>query len=63
MLLFTLGMIAGLSWMIPFAIGLKARERFNATGSIFGSAKAHKPIYRTDEDEAELEEMLEAQER
>ena len=63
MLLFTLGMIAGLSWMIPFAIGLKARERFNATGSIFGSVKTQKPVYRTDEEEVELEERLDAETR
>jgi hypothetical protein len=60
---FLLGMFAGLSWMIPFAIGMKARERFDATGSIIGRVKMQKPIYRTDESAAELEEMLDAQER
>lgn len=49
--------------MIPFTLGMKARERFDATGSIFGRVKMQKPIYRTDESEAELEEMLDAQER
>ena len=63
MLLFLLGMLAGLSWMIPFAIGLKARERLNATGSIFGRVKMHKPVYRTDEEEVELEERLDAETR
>jgi hypothetical protein len=56
-------MIAGLSWMIPFAIGMKAKERLDTTGSIFGKVQIHKPIYNTDEREAELEDLLDAQER
>jgi hypothetical protein len=61
LLFFLLGMLAGLSWIVPFAIGLKARANLEATGSIIGHVKMHKPVYRTDRDEAELEEMLEAQ--
>lgn len=60
MLLFFLGMFAGLSWMIPFVIGLKGKENLDATGSILGRVKYHEPVIRTDEQEAELEEMLEA---
>ena len=63
LLLFTLGMIAGLSWMIPFAIGLKAKERLDTTGSIFGHVKLQKPVYRTEQEEAELEERLDAETR
>lgn len=49
--------------MIPFSIGLKAKERLDATGSIFGKVKMHDPVYRTDAELAELEERLDAQER
>lgn len=49
--------------MIPFAIGMKARERLDATGSIIGHVKMHEPVYRDDAQLAELEERLDAEER
>lgn len=61
MFLFGLGVIVGLSWMIPFSIGLKARERLDATGSIFGRVRMNEPFYRTEQEEAELEERLDAE--
>lgn len=54
------GFLAGLSWIIPFAIGLKARKNLETTGSIIGHIKTNKPIVRTDADEAALEEYLDA---
>jgi len=58
---FILGFLAGLSWIIPFAIGLKARKNLETTGNIVGYVKMQKPIVRTDAEEAQMEEMLDAQ--
>jgi hypothetical protein len=57
---FCAGFIAGLSWLVPFAVGLKARKNLEVTGSIIGRVKEQKPIFRTDQEEAELEEYLDA---
>jgi len=58
---FILGFLAGLSWIVPFAIGLKARKNLETTGNIVGYVKMQKPIVRTDAEEAQMEEMLDAQ--
>jgi len=57
---FILGFLAGLSWIVPFAIGLKARKNLETTGNIVGYVKTQKPVVRTDADEAALEEYLDA---
>lgn len=61
---FTLGFVAGLSWIVPFVLGLFLKSRLEDAGytaRAFVPTKVRKPIVRTDAEEAELEEMLDAQ--
>jgi hypothetical protein len=42
-------------------VGVKAKKNFETTGSILGHVKIQEPVWRTEREEAELEERYEAQ--
>lgn len=60
MLLLLLGFIAGLTFSAGFVIGFKAKQNVETTGTITGRIKMQTPVWRTSEQERELEERTEA---
>jgi hypothetical protein len=54
------GFIAGLSVSVGFIIGFKAKERYERTGGLLLTPKPNKPIWRSPEDERDLEDRMEA---
>ena len=60
MLLFLLGFVGGLNLAVGFIIGFKMRIRFETTGGLLVRPEPNEPIWRTSEQERDLEDRLEA---
>ena len=58
--LFIVGLVVGLLCSVFFVLGMRVRRNVDEVGTVGGKVRVNAPVLRTEADEAELEERIDA---